>query len=592
MSAGGVGELRRAGDESVSDKDDQGTDLGDAIPLPSTNLPSVYSGAWRADGAERDDVPDDGAATTTRHWRPTLNRWLLTLNPGRTQDEYAKAVRYFFETPGVPHDLGELTYDLLLAYRGALTLRADRRRRSMPRRAATASGRLGAWASGPWSAGALPGAIGAQTPGGAENTFIPASLRMGPLSPATVNIRLTALRQYALFAIEQRVLLALTPEQVRSALRRLHNERRRPYQILAEEEWADFLHAALAPTTQPTEPAPTDDHIPVAPQPNPPSTPNPPPVPRGPWGMTRAARAQARQRLADAATPTTPSSESVIQAESPTTPAATYDGRTGARTAQRDHALISLALATGLRAIELSLLDVGDLVSERRRGHTEWWLSLPDEKTKGQRGGRTLPLAPELMATLLAYIRSTGRAWENPAHRASPLFLALARGRAPVAESLAPQAVALASDESERRYRRLRPEQIRGVIHRVEVQWLAQRRATAEAAGDADATQTAGDARHISPHALRHSAAIALLLGDETSERPPASVEHVRGWLGHFDIRTTQRYLAHLESRDQRRRFAIRPQAQKAAETPPSAPESAHNQPSLFERNEQRDHVE
>jgi hypothetical protein len=239
MSAGGVGELWRAGDESVSDRDDQRTDLGEAIPLPATTLPSVYSGAWRDDGAdgaagaERDDVPDDGAAAATRHWRPTLTRWLLTLNPGRTQDEYAKAVRYFFETPGVPHDLGELSYDLLLAYRGALTLRADRRRRSMPRRAATTSGRLGARASGPWSAGALPGAIGAQTQSSAGKPFIPASLRMGPLSPATVNIRLTALRQFALFAIEQRLLVALTPEQVRSSLRRLHNERRRPYQILA-----------------------------------------------------------------------------------------------------------------------------------------------------------------------------------------------------------------------------------------------------------------------------------------------------------------------------------------------------------------------
>src|SRR6185312_11099254 len=209
-------------------------------------------------------------------------------------------------------------------------------------------------------------------------------------------------------------------------------------QILAEEEWADFLHAALAPTTQPTEPAPTDDQVPVALQPNPPNPRNPPAVPRGPWGMTRAARAQAAQRLAGAAAPT-PSAGSAAPAGSHATPH-THDGRTGAHTAQRDHALISLALATGLRAIELSLLDVGDLVSERRRGHTEWWLSLPDEKTKGQRGGRTLPLAPELMATLLAYIRSTGRAWENPAHRASPLFLALSRGRAPVAESLAPQA--------------------------------------------------------------------------------------------------------------------------------------------------------
>jgi integrase len=213
---------------------------------------------------------------------------------------------------------------------------------------------------------------------------------------------------------------------------------------------------------------------------------------------------------------------------------------------------------------------VGELVTERRRGHAEWWLALPDEKTKGQRGGRSLPLAPELVATLLDYIRSTGRSWENPEHRRTPLFLALARGRMPASASSLAQAVMLASDEPERRYRRLRTEQIRGVIHRVEAQWLAQRRAVEAEAGEDGALVS--ETRHISPHALRHSAAIALLLGDEASERPPASVEHVRGWLGHFDIRTTQRYLDHIESRDQRRRFAIRPQTRKK---PTSAPEGS-----------------
>jgi integrase len=304
--------------------------------------------------------------------------------------------------------------------------------------------------------------------------------------------------------------------------------------------------------------------------------------------MTRAAREQARQRFAEAGAGSTPTTsgeeEATEQRPEAISKALAHDGRTGARTAQRDHALISLALATGLRAIELSLLDVGDLVSERRRGHTEWWLSLPDEKTKGQRGGRTLPLAPELMATLLAYIRSTGRAWDNPEHRATPLFLALARGRAPADAVSASQALMHALEEPERRARRLRPEQIRGVIHRVEAQWLAQRRAATD-----EAAETAGDARHISPHALRHSAAIALLLGDEASERPPASVEHVRGWLGHFDIRTTQRYLAHIESRDQRRRFAIRPQTRKAAATSEASPApTAADQPTLFEDEQPR----
>ena len=559
-------------------------DAGDSPSQPSepseaaSPLPELYLGATQSDDAEREESTT--FAPHGRTWRPALNRWLMTLNPGRTQDEYAKAVHYFFETPGVPQNLTELSYDLLLAYRGALALRADRRRRSMPRRAATSSGRLRAGQPGSWATHTLPGMTSGQTSGqtsaDADGPRVtPASLRVGPLSPATVNIRLTALRQFLCFVIDQDQqdqLAPLSTERVRSALRRLRNERRRPYQILSEDEWGEFLDAALHAgqvSSVPSIPSASVDDVTAIPgvaapaitSTSPTITPATPAArhARGPWGMTRAEREQARQVSLSEAASTQADSSTLERTEyEGATMTHSPDGRTGARTAQRDHALISLALATGLRAIELSLLDVGDLVTERRRGQTEWWLSLPDEKTKGQRGGRALPLAPELVATLLAYIRATGRAWENPEHRASPLFLALARGRSARMEETgisARRAVAVPSGEPERRYRRLRPEQIRGVIHRVEAQWLAQRRA------DSDDPAQAAEARRISPHTLRHSAAIALLLGDETSERPPASVEHVRGWLGHFDIRTTQRYLAHIESRDQRRRFAIRPHA-------------------------------
>lgn len=532
----------------MSDTDDL-TASTEGAPSALTNLPSVISGEpqqgdRQGEQNEQGEHDASDAAPPARQWRPLLTRWLLTLNPGRTQDEYEKAVRYFFETPGAPQDPGALTFDMLLAYRGALTLRADRRRRSVPRRAATNSGRLAARRISPWAAGAIAGAAGgaasADDATGARPTS--ASLRSGPLSPATVNIRLTALRQYLLFAIEQRQGPALGAEQIRSALRRMRNERRRPYQTLAEDEWSDFLVAALAPEPpRPPQPPASDSAS---------SDSTGSPTPHGPWGVTRAQRERAVETAQTGPVGAAAPSEA---GEPESQPAHAHDGRTGARTAQRDHALISLALATGLRAIELSLLDVGDLVSERRRGQVEWWLALPDEKTKGQRGGRSLPLAPELMATLLDYIHSTGRAWERPADRATPLFLALSRGRAPAAESAASRALALGGGAPQPRYRRLRPEQIRGVIHRVEAQWLTQRRAASD-----DPLQGV-ETRHISPHTLRHSAAIALLLGDEATERPPASVEHVRGWLGHFDIRTTQRYLAHLESRDQRRRFAIRP---------------------------------
>ncbi|MDE3230622.1 MAG: site-specific integrase, partial [Chloroflexota bacterium] len=480
-----------------------------------------------------------------------------------------KAVRYFFEAPGVPQWLAEVNADLLLAYRGSLALRADRRRHSRPRRAPAAR-RDTLWSGAPGAT--LPSPDGAtpqnDMPGATASAARPAALRQGPLSPATVNIRLTALRQFLLFASERGALAPdLTPERVRSTLRRLRNERRRPYQTLAEEEWGEFLQAALSPAERPMR-----DSLPTAAE-----TPTAAgsAVQRGPWGVTRAARE--RQRADTDAAPTTPDATDDPGVDDEDESARAHDHRTGAHTAQRDHALISLALATGLRAIELSLLDVGDITSERRRGRVEWWLNLPDEKTKGQRGGRTLPLAPELIATLFAYIRSTGRAWEQPEHRTTPLFLALNAGRRSQAES-ASQAVVRADGTPARRYRRLRPEQIRGVIHRVEEQWLAQRRAR-----DGDTPEVAGEARHLSPHALRHSAAIALLLGDEASERPPASVEHVRGWLGHFDIRTTQRYLSHIESREQRRRFAIRPQTRRPpAEAPETAPDNP-DQPSLFD---------
>lgn len=545
----------------MQDDTDDMTEVGDDSPSMS-RLPTTYHDAQRDHATDKDE--GSGGAPVARPWRPALNRWLLTLNPGRTQDEYAKAVRYFFDTPGVPQDLSHLSYDLLLAYRGALTLRADRRRRSVPRRAAT-SGRLGARQFGPWSMHALPGMTSAGDDSQRPHVT-PASMRTGPLSPATVNIRLTALRQFLCFVIDQDPAAMLSAERVRSALRRMRNERRRPYQILAEDEWGEFLDVALhvgQTFTAPPEGAQTAQ---AAPQ-----TAATIPGVGSPWGLTRAAREAARQRQADEVASALAGAEDSGQPEDREDGADhrgadghARDGRTGARTAQRDHALISLALATGLRAIELSLLDVGDIISERRRGQTEWWLSLPDEKTKGQRGGRTLPLAPELVATLLAYIRASGRAWENPDHRATPLFLALARGRSARMDEAEQRSVVVQGREPERRYRRLRPEQIRSVIHRVEAQWLAQRRVSSD-----DPTEAA-ETRRISPHTLRHSAAIALLLGDEASERPPASVEHVRGWLGHFDIRTTQRYLAHIESRDQRRRFAIRPHTRDATNTTPN----------------------
>jgi integrase len=240
-------------------------------------------------------------------------------------------------------------------------------------------------------------------------------------------------------------------------------------------------------------------------------------------------------------------------------------GLTGDRTAPRDHALLALALATGLRAIELAALDVGDLSREWRAGQEEWWLVLPDSKTKGQSGGRTLPLAPELVQILHDYLEVTGRHWERPEDRGTPLFLsgAVSNQRAPQTRTARQHIDKTTEAQSMPPLRRLSPSQIRLIVDRVETQWQALYEGADRKHG-----RRSGDARRISPHALRHSTAIALLEGNRANGRPPASVEHVRGWLGHLDIRTTQGYLAHLDARRHRRPFTLSPVGKIDAASP------------------------
>ena len=488
----------------------------------------------RATDANQDG--EDFTDTAGRPWQPELTRWLLTLNPGRTQDEYAKAVGYFFSAPGAPQRLELISTELLLAYRGALAMRAERaltsrRPRDAGRRSAARQEQLSSQI-----------ADARRLPGEGNPSEEPQPQRIGRLAPATVNIRLTALRQFLRFATMREPLTGLSVERIHFALRRLPIERRRPYQILSEEEWTEFLAIARAPLATPDASARPSTGS---------ATPSEPPdsaraQASAPWGVTRARRAHLRaQSAASDARPDARVEPSDTVAESSHATRA-RDGRTGERTAQRDYALIALALTTGLRAIELSLLDVGDLAPDRRNGQVEWWLTLPDEKTKGQRGGRALPLAPDLITIVRAYVQSTGRSFGSHRDRATPLFLAFNTG-----PRLAGDDTDAPSDAQPARWRRLRPEQIRAVINRVETQWLAAHEESTAPHDDV------ADGRRISPHALRHSAAVALLKGSEATGRPPASVEHVRGWLGHFDIRTTQRYLDHLNSREERRRFTI-----------------------------------
>lgn len=508
------------------------------------------------DGDETEDTSDQSSAL----WRSELLRWLATLNPGRTQTEYAKAVRYFFETPGVPQFLEDLTFDLLLAYRGALAHRATAHERGENARTAhRASGRKRV--EGPTSARLAGGQDAA--PAEAAETSTADAERQGILSPATVNLRLTALRQFLVHCSLLGSLPQLTPDRIRAALRRMSIERRRPYQVLAEQEWAGFLEAARLPATlalaRPSEAEP-GKMVGGQPKGDADGAPAADRTAQGPWGTPRAVR---RAAEAESAHNGDTSGSVGATGDAATTLPRSRAGLTGRYTAQRDFALVSLALATGLRAIELAELDLGDLVREWQGGNEEWWLVLPDAKTKGQHGGRTLPLAPTLVETLLTYVTSTGRRWEREADRSTPLFLAGRRQR-----------VAEQPIHGGARVGRLSPQQIRAIVDRVETQWVAQREANTLTSG----VGTAGETRRISPHALRHSTAIALLSGNDDAGRPPASVEHVRGWLGHFDIRTTQGYLAHLDARRHRRPYTLSLGETRPADRPADHPEDASGQ--------------
>ena len=72
------------------------------------------------------DSHDSSATGGGRTWHQEMPRWLATLDNDRTRHEYEKAVGYFFRNSGVPESLEALTFDLLLAYRGSLALRAER----------------------------------------------------------------------------------------------------------------------------------------------------------------------------------------------------------------------------------------------------------------------------------------------------------------------------------------------------------------------------------------------------------------------------------------------------------------------------------
>ncbi|HEV8192817.1 MAG TPA: hypothetical protein VGP82_15235, partial [Ktedonobacterales bacterium] len=259
--------------------------------------PSGEEGVFGAAHAEPRRVPalptgsfegGDGytAPAGERSWQQEMPRWLATLNPGRTQHEYEKAVRYFFETPGVPVELSALSFDLLLAYRGSLALRATPHR-DQPLAATRAPARRVALNDG--LRNALPGETLGRDAG--DHAAATSDAVLTPLSPATVNVRLTALRQFLTHCALFGWLPSLSPDRIKAALRRLSTERRRPYSVLAEPEWAQFLEAARLPAkSQSQRQSQLDEAVEADAAVK--------PTRQGPWGVPRALRKKAAEQAA------------------------------------------------------------------------------------------------------------------------------------------------------------------------------------------------------------------------------------------------------------------------------------------------------
>src|SRR5579859_6740871 len=114
--------------EHASDADSLRQDSEGSEPQSSPGgLPAVVTSSDEYDAYDEEEAASGDRSPGARTWRHELPRWLATLDSTRTRREYEKAVRYFFQAPGVPEALRGLTFDLLLAYRGSLALRASGR---------------------------------------------------------------------------------------------------------------------------------------------------------------------------------------------------------------------------------------------------------------------------------------------------------------------------------------------------------------------------------------------------------------------------------------------------------------------------------
>lgn len=143
-------------------------------------------------------LPADEARPVT--WEIALEQWRLKLQSETTRATYCGQVRYFFSFRGTPQAVNDLYPALLDAYAGTLRMRAEKNAPPAER-----------------------------------------------LAPATVNLKLAALRSFLNFCRKRGWLSPLmTSEAIADALEDIHAQVQRPYQIVEGDEQADLLDAAAA----------------------------------------------------------------------------------------------------------------------------------------------------------------------------------------------------------------------------------------------------------------------------------------------------------------------------------------------------------
>lgn len=164
---------------------------------------------------------------------------------------------------------------------------------------------------------------------------------------------------------------------------------------------------------------------------------------------------------------------------------------------ERDLALVALMLATGLRAAEVAHLTVSDLM---RDGDADCFVYV--RQGKGRKD-RVVPLSAGVLKVVRDWLRFSGRELNRAEDRETYVFYGAHGFRWPITTRRIQQIVEYAVSQ-------------------------------------------AGIEKEISPHSLRHTAAMAWL-------RDGASLPVVQKLLGHSSVATTQRYVDHLETEELKR---------------------------------------